>query len=53
MSRPVSEVVAECNACNEVRPCEWTTDPFLAEVYGEELEAWWCEDCRYNRIMDI
>jgi hypothetical protein len=27
--------------------------PFAAEIYDDETPVWLCDDCRYERAMDI
>jgi hypothetical protein len=36
----------KCDQCGEMKPCDWISDPFIREIYGEQTAPeWWCEDC--------
>lgn len=52
-SYDVSEV--ECDHCGNVRPCRYTDDPFVAEVYPEDepRSSWWCGTCWSNRKDEV
>lgn len=43
----------ECNGCGQVVPCMWGTDPFAAEINDDYTEMWLCNECDYQRAMDI
>lgn len=43
----------ECYHCREVKLCEWRPDPYAAEINDEYINKWRCEDCVYERAMDI
>ena len=44
----------ECPCCGKTNS-EVTTklDPFALEIYNEEIEMTACEECFYQRAMDI
>ena len=46
-------VEQRCAWCGETKPCVYIPDPFLFEVYDEEVWGWWCEDCLCERAGDI
>lgn len=35
------------------KPAVYMVDPFRAEIYNVEVMMWLCEDCEYERLMDI
>ncbi|GGQ07928.1 hypothetical protein BKA00_007449 [Actinomadura coerulea] len=41
-----------CEDC-KVPDAEYVEDPFIAEIRGETVMRWLCDDCRYERAMDI
>lgn len=47
------DLITECGHCAEERPCIKRCDPFIAEVYPEELgeaeETYWCYNCFCDR----
>lgn len=46
--------MTHCHKCHEVRLCEFTYDPFLAEYHGEYTEKkWWCMDCHKLQCDEI
>ncbi len=50
-------VEATCIRCGERRPCLWRTDPYLAEVWPDDLTesdtGWWCWPCFDLRAGDV
>lgn len=50
-------VVTECGRCGNVRPCMRLTDPFIEEVWPEDLGRehthWWCFPCYDERRDDV
>lgn len=38
-------------ACD--KPGEWVADPFIFEIYGETAMGFWCDDCLWERAMDV
>lgn len=35
------------------KPAKYEVDPFRYELYNVEVKMWMCEDCEYERLMDI
>lgn len=48
-------VVCECDQCGEEKPCIYSEDPFIAEVYPEDENGYshWCRACFVSRKDDI
>jgi hypothetical protein len=44
-----------CDQCGTEADCGWTADPFMLELWPEEVtdedESWWCDDC-YGRSCE-
>jgi hypothetical protein len=47
--------VVACDHCGEVRPCVFSGDPFLAELYPEDDNplSMWCGPCYRNRHDEV
>lgn len=39
--------------CTCGQPGEWMADPFVFEIYDETVMAYWCNDCAYERALDV
>jgi hypothetical protein len=50
-------VTTECGWCGEERPCLLLDDPFIRDVYPEDLSEddirWWCWPCYERRAGDV
>ena len=50
-------VMTECGRCGNVRPCLVMADPFIEEVWPEDLDDgdtyWWCFPCYSDRRDDV
>jgi hypothetical protein len=54
MSDPTPDEPQPCERCGALSPTNWyDRDPYMAELYDETHEAWWCEDCYGDRCDDI
>jgi hypothetical protein len=45
--------VTTCKGCQELKPCNKVIDPYVAELYGYEVEVLLCDDCYESAMFDV
>ena len=42
-----------CDGCGREAPCIYGPDPYAADIYQDYRDVWLCNNCDYNKRMDI